>query len=303
MPVSVTVYYRDIGDREAELDETLARINRRISMLGPGKKLDAAKERAEKVEARIRELGGDSESDDKMRAKFRKDMSDLAESIRTVIAPASLRMEDDGLVWDLAGAPEAALDVMRPSGMRAVHSEGGLHRYEFDPDALDAEACNRIRQAAEAVARTLWEAHGQETENRVGGRVHADEPEVPGGTRRRGRAAGAAARILARGDVVAGAGRGRLPRGAGGLRLGSEGQWLSPEAELILWIRETMKWINREGPSGRSEIESEIGARVANDPSRDAILFDQAVSAVVSAGSASFDGTTVSPAGAEKREG
>ena len=85
--------------------------------------------------------------------------------------------------------------------------------------------------------------------------------------------------------------------------MGSEGQWLSPEAELILWIRETMKWINREGPSGRSEIESEIGARVANDPSRDAILFDQAVSAVVSAGSASFDGTTVSPAGAEKREG
>lgn len=72
-------------------------------------------------------------------------------------------------------------------------------------------------------------------------------------------------------------------------------EWLTFEAELILWIREAMKWINREGPTGREEIEAEIGARAASDPSRDAELFDSTVSAVVGAGMAAFDGETLSP--------
>jgi hypothetical protein len=84
-------------------------------------------------------------------------------------------------------------------------------------------------------------------------------------------------------------------------------EWLTPEAVLILWIREAMKWIIREGPAGREEIEAEIGARAASDPSRDAELFDGTVSAGVGAGMAAFDGEMLTrsytrPAGEKIRE-
>ena len=304
MPVSVTVYYRDAGDRESDLEETLARLNRRISMLEPGAKLDAARERAEKVESRIRDLSGEEKPDEKMRAKFRKDMADLAETCRPAISPSSFRLDGDALVWEFGGAPEGGgiADLMQSAGMRAAESDGDSVRFEFDPDALDAESCNRIRLAVEEAARILWEAgDGQKANNRVGRGVHADEPEVLGAAGRPGRASGIAAR-LARGAVGARAGRGRIPWRAGGLRLGSDGRWLTPEAELILWIRELMKWVNREGTSGRDEIEAQVGARVANDPARDSALFEQAVAAAVGAGSAAFDGVAVSPTRKEEEE-
>jgi len=304
MPVSVTVYYRDVGDRESDLEETLVRLNRRISMLEPGLKLDAAKERAEKVESRIRELSDEEEPDEKMRAKFRKDMTDLAETCRAAVSPSSFRLDGDALVWEFGGTPEADAisDLMQSAGMRATESDGDSARFEFDADALDAESCNRIRLATEEAARILWEASGgQKANDRVGRGVHADEPEVPGAGRS-GRASGIAARILARGAVGARAGRGRIPWRAGGLRLGSDGRWLEPEAELILWIRELMKWVNREGTSGRDEVEAQVGARVANDPARDSVLFEQAVAAAVGAGSAAFDGTAVSPTRKEEEE-
>lgn len=299
MPVFVTVYYRDTGDREADLKETLARLGRRISMLEPGAKLDAAKDRVEKVELRIRELG-ESEVDEKMRAKFRKDMADLAESCRAAVGPASFRYDDDdedAIIWDFSGAPEKdkISELMQSVGMHETQSGEDSTRFEFSGE-LTAELCNRIRLAVEAAARILWEAHGQETENRDERSVYADEPEIP---RRawegvRQGAAEVAARILACEVVGARAGRGWLPRRAGGLHLGSDGRWLEPEAELILWIRELMKWINREGRSSRDEIEEQIGAMVANDPTRDRVLFEQAIGAVVGAEAAAFDGTTVS---------
>ena len=305
MPVSVTVYYRDAGDRESDLEETLARLNRRISMLEPGAKLEAAKERAEKVESRIRELSNEEEPDENMRAKFRKDMADLAETCRPAISPSSFRLDGDALIWELNGATGAGeiADLMQSAGMRVAEPARDPLRFEFDADALDAEACNRIRLATEEAARILWEASGgQKANNRVGRGVHADEPEVPGAAGRLGRASGVAARILARGAVDARTGRGRIPWRAGGLRLGSDGRWLEPEAELILWIRELMKWVNREGASGRDEIEAQVGARVANDPARDSALFEQAVAAAVGAGSAAFDGTAVSPTRKEEED-
>lgn len=78
--------------------------------------------------------------------------------------------------------------------------------------------------------------------------------------------------------------------------------WLTPESELVLWTREAVKWIKREGSTGRDELEAQVGARVANDPSRDAELFAGMVSVVSSAGVVAFDGNTVSPLGNKEAE-
>lgn len=78
------------------------------------------------------------------------------------------------------------------------------------------------------------------------------------------------------------------------------GEWLTPDAELVLWIRETMKWINREGRTARDELEAQIGARVGNEPPRDADLFDQTARAIVGISHGRLDGDTLAPMNKEE---
>lgn len=80
------------------------------------------------------------------------------------------------------------------------------------------------------------------------------------------------------------------------------GEWLTPDAELVLWIRETMKWISREGSTARDELEAQIGARVGNEPSRDTGLFDQTARAIVGVAHGQFDGEALSPMKKNKEE-
>jgi hypothetical protein len=317
MPVSVLVYYRDADGRADELGRSLSRVRRRAGMLArgdeSGPKLEACERRAEKLEELIG--GADAEEiDSKMRAKFHKDMADLCRSCSAAIAPAGVSYDEPSdapgaVAWRPASTRETVAGMMAEAGLREAPAAEAA-RFEFDARQLDASGCNRIRQAVEAAARRLWEeaGHGQEAEDAVAGRVHADEREtnvresVPGvvpvathyGAFRAARWILAGVVRAARG-TTAGGGRGWAARRAGGLHVGRDAEWMTPEAELVLWIREAMKWINREGPTGRDEIEAEIGARVANDPSRDAELFDSTVSAVVGAGTAAFDGETLSP--------
>jgi len=316
MPVSVLVYYRDADGRADELGRSLSRVRRRAGMLPPGPKLEACGRRAEKLEELIAQADA-AEIDSRMRAKFHKDMADLCVSCSAAVAPAGVSYEEPtadapgAVAWRPASAGRAAAGLMAGAGLREV---AGAARWEFDAGQLDASGCNRIRLAVEAAARRLWEAgDGQEAGGAVAGGVHADEQEAGGAALRRGGARAGAAhygafraalRILAgaRG-AAAGGGRGRAARRAGGLRVARGAEWLTPEAEFILWIREAMKWINREGQAGRAEIEAEVGARAANDPSRDAGLFDSMVSAAVGAGAAEFDGETLSPAGSGLKEG
>ena len=75
---------------------------------------------------------------------------------------------------------------------------------------------------------------------------------------------------------------------------------MTPDAELVLWIRETMKWISREGREDRDELEAQIGARVGSKPSRDADLFDQTVRAIIGASLGRFDGEALAPMKEEK---
>ena len=305
MPVSVLVYYRDADGRADELGRALARVRRRAGMLPPGRKLEACGRRADKLEELIGEADME-EIDSKMRAKFNKDMADLCRSCSAVVAPAGVSYDEPAdapgaVVWRSVSAREAVADLMLGAGMREVPTAEAV-RYEFDAGQLDASGCNRIRQAVEAAARRLLEVeNGQETKGVFAGGVHADERKAifrVQATAHYG-AFRAARRVLARAararGALAGGGRGWAARRAGGLHVASDAEWLTPEAELILWIREAMKWINREGPSGREEIEAEVGARAANDPSRDAELFDSTVPAVAGAGMAAFDGETLSP--------
>jgi hypothetical protein len=319
MPVSVLVYYRDADGRADELGRSLSRVRRRAEMLArggepPGPKLEACERRAEKLE----ELIGDADAeeiDSKMRAKFHKDMADLCRSCSAAIAPAGVSYDEPAdapgaVAWRPTSTRETVAGMMAGAGLREAPAADAA-RFEFDARQLDASGCNRIRQAVEAAARRLWEEakHGQEAEDAVAGCVHADERKTNEreAVSRVFRAAAThygafraahgifAGAVRAAGGTSAGCGRGWAARRAGGLHVGRDAEWMTPEAELVLWIREAMKWINREGPTGRNEIEAEIGARVANDPSRDAELFDSTVSAVVGAGTAAFDGETLSP--------
>jgi hypothetical protein len=319
MPVSVLVYYRDADGRADELGRALSRVRRRAGMLPPGPKLEACGRRAEKLEELIG--GADAEEiDSRMRAKFHKDMADLCRSCSAAIAPAGVSYDEPAgapgaVSWRPASVRGAVSGLMARAGLREAPAAGAA-RWEFDAGQLDASGCNRIRLAVEAAARRLWGAgDGQEAEDAVAGRVHADEREADG----RGavfqaapaahygafRAALGVLAGVARAArwAPAGGGRGRAARRARGLHVARDAEWLTPEAELILWIRETMKWINREGPAGRGEIEAEIGARAANDPSRDAELFDSAASAVAGAGMATFDGDALSPAAGGETKG
>ena len=71
-------------------------------------------------------------------------------------------------------------------------------------------------------------------------------------------------------------------------------QWLDPDMESSLWVRETIKWLQREGATDKGDIEAEVGARVANDPDRDSELFNATVRALRDSGVARFDGRELS---------
>ena len=71
-------------------------------------------------------------------------------------------------------------------------------------------------------------------------------------------------------------------------------QWLNPDMESSLWVRETVKWLQREGTADKGSIEAEVGARVANDPDRDSELFNATVRALRDSGVARFDGRKLS---------
>jgi len=167
-------------------------------------------------------------------------------------------------------------------------------RIKDDLDNLTASGCNRIRLATENAARALLEEYrGEKASDQIGGCFHSDERQIPfEGARQYG--AVRAAFLAVAGVRRAGEGRGLAPRSAGGLRVGS-GEWLTPSAESALWTRETMKWINREGRTDRGELEAQIGARVGNEPSRDAALFGHASNAIVGASCGKFDGEAVEP--------
>lgn len=308
MGVSVTIYYKGGPERKGELSETLDRIRRRADALPSGRKLTAAEERAKKVEDRIGELDAE-EADSVMRSKFHQDMRAMARSCSDAISRSvsvEYREPDEttpgSLVWLFRGdraAPDTVTRIMESAGLRETgsHVMGAVaSRHDFALDDLDAAGCNRIRLAAEETARALWEEYrGKKTGDQVGGGIHADERQVPLGEARQYGAVRAAARAVAGAGVGrAGEGRGCAPWRAGGLHVGS-GEWLTPGAELVLWIRETMKWINREGSTARDELEAQIGARVGNDPSRDAGLFDQTARAIVGAAHARFDGEALAP--------
>lgn len=305
MGVSVTVYYKGGPERRGELSETLARIRRRAAALPDGRKLTVAEERAKKVSERIGEMDAE-EADDTMRSKFHQDMRALAKSCSDAIS-GSVSVEyrePDGttpgsLVWlfrDGSDGTDIVARLMGSAGLSAADSRvmGAVaSRHDFALEDLSAAGCNRIRLAAEATARALREEYGgKKADNQIGGGVHADERQVPLGANRYG-AVRAAARAVA-GVRRAAEGRGRPHRRPGGLRVGS-GEWLTPAAELVLWIRETMKWINREGRTDRDELEAQIGARVGNEPSRDADLFDQAARAIAGMSHGQFDGETLAP--------
>lgn len=312
MGVSVTVYYRGGPERRDELSATLARIRRRADALPPGRKLTVAEERVQKVEERIGDMDA-KEADDTMRSKFHQDMRALVKSCSDAIS-GSVSVEyrePDGttpgsLVWLFRGDP-AGTDIvarlMGSAGLSAADSRvmgAVVSRHDFAPEDLDAVGCNRIRLAAEETARALWEEYGgKKADNQIGGGVHADERQVPLGVNRYG-VVRAAARAVA-GIRRAAEGRGRPPRRAGGLCVGS-GEWLTPPAEIVLWIRETMKWINREGRTDRDELEAQIGARVGNEPPRDADLFDQTALAIAGMSHGQLDGETLAPMNRKKEE-
>ena len=71
-------------------------------------------------------------------------------------------------------------------------------------------------------------------------------------------------------------------------------QWLDPDMESNLWVRETIKWLQREGATDKGDIEAEVGARTANDPGRDSELFNATVKALRDSGVARFDGRKLS---------
>ncbi len=297
MGVSVTVYYKGGPERRGELSETLARIRRRAEALPDGRKLTVSEERAEKVAERIDEMDA-NEADDSMRSKFHQDMRALAKSCSDAISGSvsvEYREPDEttpgSLVWLFRADPvgtDTVARLMGPAGLSAADSSvigAVVSRHDFAMGDLDAAGCNRIRLAAEETARALREEYcGKKADNEIGGGVHADERQVPpNGVNQYGVAR--AATLASAGVRGAGDGRGSPPRRAGGLHVGF-GEWLTPEAETVLWIRETMKWINREGRTDRDELEAQIGARVGNDPASDAALFDQTARAIEGVSSA-----------------
>jgi len=312
--VSVTVYYKGGPERKLELSNTLSRIHRRAAALSPGRKLTAVKERIKKVQERIGDMDT-KEADDAMRAKFHQDMRALTRSCSAAMhAAVSVEYREPdattpgSLVWLFRGEKPAISLVssfMESAGMQAVDSYvmGAVaSRHDFVMEDLDAIGCNRIRLATEDAARALREEYdGEKASDQIGGCVHADEQQVlvADGVNHYG-VIHAAARAVA-GFRSAREGRGCASRCAVGLCVGS-GEWLTSDAETTLWIRETMKWINREGSTDRDELEAEIGARVGNEPSKDAALFDQAVRAIVGAARGRFDGESLAPMKIKKRK-
>lgn len=306
MAVSVIVYYKGGLDRRDELSETLARVRRRADALPAGRKLTVAEERIGKVEERIEEMDT-GEADAAMRSKFHQDMRAMVKSCSVAISGSvtvEYREPDEttsgSLVWlfrgNTAGAGIAAR-IMGDAGLKETdsHIMGAIvSRHDFALNDLNAAGCNRIRLAVEKAARALREEYrGEKASDKVGGCVHADERQVSfGGTSQYGAVRAAAIAIVR----VRRAGEGRrLALGrAGGLHMGS-GEWLTPGAEIALWIRETTKWINREGRVARDELEAQIGARVGNEPSRDAGLFDQTARAIAGAAHGRFDGEALEP--------
>lgn len=306
MGVSVTVYYKGGPERRDELSQTLARIRRRIDALTEGRKLTVAEERAGKVVDRIKEMDASATSD-AMQSKFHQDMRALVASCSDAI-PGSVSVEyrepdattPGSLVWLFRGDRNGTDTVGRAMEAAGLHRTDSrtlgavAARYDFAMGDLDAAGCNRIRLATEEAARALWEEYGgKKAEHQIGGSVHADERQVPSKGINPYGVIRAAARAVA-GVRRAGEGRGWTSRRAGGLRLGS-GEWLTPDAELVIWMRETMKWINREGQTDRDELEAQIGARVGNEPSGDTALFDQTARAITEASLGRFDGESLTP--------
>lgn len=310
MPVSVTIYYRGGEDGRGELAATLGRIRRRIGMLTAGRRLEVAEQREKKVAERIEKHDADK-ADRVMLDEFNRDMRDLSRTCYdAVAAPASFHFREDpaSVVWVFRGRTPIRNDIdrlMSDAGyVGEPESLGSLEVVRYPCGGSDPrrpDACNRIRSAVEAAARFLWEVYGgKETVDPAG--EHAAERKI-GSVAKVGRCYGAvriAGAILARtgaeagsggtGDARAGGGRGQSSGIAGGLCLAAE-RWLGPEAEMILWIRETIKWLKREGATERDEIEAQIGARVGNDPKRDMILFKQTVAAITASGVAYYDGS------------
>ena len=311
MSVLVTVYYKGSSERKDELSETLIRIRRRASELPGGRKLMVAEERIGKVAERIEEMDARA-ADDAMQSKFHQDMRALVRSCSVAISGSvsvEYREPDDttpgSLVWLFRRGYDGTNVVsrfMEAAGLHRSDSQtfGAVSaRHDFALKDLDAAGCNRIRLATEEAARALWEEYGgKKADNQVRGCIHADERQIPSEGVNQYGVIRAAVRAVA-GAHRAGVGRGWAPRCARGLHLGS-GEWLTPDAELVLWIRETMKWISREGREDRDELEAQIGARVGSKPSRDADLFDQTVRAIIGASLGRFDGEALAPMKEEK---
>ena len=309
MPVLVTVYYRDGKDRRSEMEAQAARLGRRIDLLNRGRKLEAALERAGHLDEHLDDMDVE-EAAEKMRKKFYQDMGGLSKSCRAALAgAASLLFRSPGsdgrgrIVWKFRSPVrevEQVIDaLMRRAGLG--RSGGKIWAgYEYNEDDLaESGACNAIRLATEAAARIISEVYNA-TQTIDAQHSHADHGEVlreAEGEADPYLAARTAAIVLA---GVRRQGRGRTGGEGGGLRM-AVAQWLGPDMESSLWVRETIKWLQREGAAGRDDIEAEVGARVANDPDRDSELFNATVKALRDSGVARFDGRMLSLSLSKKR--
>lgn len=297
MPVLVTVYYRDGKDRRGEMEIQAARLDRRIGLLDQGSKLEAAQERAEHLGEHLDDIDVE-EATEKMRSKFYQDMSGLAKSCRAALTGAASllfrRPGDDGrgrIMWKFRSPTREAERVigvlMRNAGLRQVGGKTWA-QYEYHENNLAGSgACNSIRLATEAAARIISEIYNA-TQTIDAQYSHANHGETLREAQREAdpyHATKAAALILA---GVRRKGRGRARMGDGGLHM-AVAQWLGPDMELDLWVRETIKWLQREGATDRGTIEAEVGARAANDPERDSELFNATVKALRDSGVARFD--------------
>lgn len=302
MPVLVTVYYRDGKDRRGEMETQAARLDRRIGLLDQGGKLEAALERAEHLGEHLDEMDVE-EATEKMRTKFYQDMGGLAKSCRAALAgAASLLFRSPGsdgcgrIIWKFRSPALEAKQVidalMRRAGLRQVSDKLWV-QYEYNEnDLAGSGACNAIRLATEAAARIISEIYNatQTIDAQCSHTNHGEALREAQGEADPYHAARTAALILA---GVRRKGRGRAGMGDGGLRM-AVAQWLGPDMESDLWVRETIKWLQREGATDKGDIEAEIGARVANDPDRDSELFNATVRALRDSGVARFDGRKLS---------
>lgn len=302
MPVLVTVYYRDGKERHGEMEAQAARLDRRIDLLGRGRKLEAALERAENLEEHLDDMDVE-EATEKMRNKFYQDMGGLAKSCRAALAGvASLLFRSPGndgrgrIVWRFrnpAMEAERVIDtLMRRAGLRRVGGKIWV-QYEYsENDLAGSGACNAIRLATEAAARIISEVYNatQASDTQCSHTDHGEVLREAEGEADPYLAVRTAALVLA---GVRRQRRGRTGGAGGGLHM-AVAQWLDPDVESSLWVRETIKWLQREGVTDKGDIEAEVGARVANNPDRDSELFNATIKALRDSGVARFDGRKLS---------